>query len=153
MPFHLSLQAAVAMLLFAVVSVLIGAALAGAGGWRSMAERFPAPPQSPLDEERYRFTSIRTAGGLIGSASYESCVTVGLSPRGISLALWAPFRLFHPSLLIPWDAVEACSAVVLYRGHATQVTLRGGGRVRIYGRAAQAVVQRGTQRGLAEGAS
>jgi hypothetical protein len=79
MPFHISVYSAAALVAFAVVSVLIGSALAGAGGWRALAVRYPAPSTPPADEERYRFSSLRTASGVIGMATYGSCVTVGVS--------------------------------------------------------------------------
>lgn len=104
MPFHISLHAAVAMLVFVAVSIFVGAATAGAGGWRALAKRYPELSATSLEEERYRFTSVRTGGGLLGTATYNGCVTVGVSTQGISLALRAPFRLFHPPLFIPWEA-------------------------------------------------
>jgi hypothetical protein len=148
MPFHISGSSAAALVAFAAVSVLIGSALAGAGGWRALAVRFPAPSTSPADEERYRFTSVRTASGIIGMATYGSCVTVGVSDRGISLALWAPFRLFHPALLVPWDAVEECRAVAVYGQHWTNVSVRAAGSVTMYGRAAVAIARAAERRGL-----
>lgn len=153
MPFHLTLPAAVALIGFVAVSVLIGSAMAAAGGWRALAGRYPAPITPPAREERHRFTSMRTAGGAIGVARYESCVTVGISPLGISLALWAPFRLFHPSLLLPWDAVETWRAFEVYGRHWTEIIVRGGGKVTVYGRAAQAISRWATQRGIPEGAA
>lgn len=153
MPFHIGLHAVVAMLVFMIVSVLVGAALAGAGGWRALAERYPTPGGTPLEEERYRFSSIRTGGGLLGMATYNSCVTVGVSPRGFSLALWAPFRLFHPPLFIPWEAVESCRSIEWYRGKGAQVAVRDGGSLTVTGQAAAAITRHAAQRGLAEGAA
>jgi hypothetical protein len=40
MPFNIAPHAAVAMLVFIALSVLVGAAMAGAGGWRALAERY-----------------------------------------------------------------------------------------------------------------
>jgi hypothetical protein len=153
MPFHITLPAAVAMLAFVAVSVLVGAAMAGAGGWRALAERYPAVPAIALEEERYRFTSIRTGGGLLGTATYDSCVTVGVSTGGISLALWAPFRLFHPPLFVPWEAVESCRVLELPGGNLTQVTVHHGGSLTVSGQAAVAIRRHAVQRGLAEGAA
>ena len=149
MPFHISVSSAAALVAFAVVSVLIGSALAGAGGWRALAVRYPAPSTPPADEERYRFSSLRTAGGVIGMATYGSCVTVGVSERGISLALWAPFRLFHPSLLVPWDAVAECRALAVYGQRWTHVSVRDAGSVTVYGRAAEAIARAAERRGIA----
>jgi len=153
MPFNIAPHAAVAMLVFIAMSVLVGAAMAGAGGWRALAERYPASGAPPSEEERYRFSAIRTSGGLLGTATYNSCVMVGVSPRGMSLALWAPFRLFHPPLFIPWQAVESCRRIEHYASPWTQVTVRDGGTLTFTGRAAEAISRHADQRGLGEGAA
>jgi hypothetical protein len=140
MPFHLSMRAAVAMAVFAIVSVIIGAGIAAAAGWRGLAERYPALPGSAPAGERYAFASMRTLGGPLGGASYGGCVTVVLSPRGMAIALWAPFRLFHAPLFIPWQAVETCAVTDGLRGERSAlVTLKDGARFRVYGKAAEAI--------------
>jgi hypothetical protein len=148
MPFHIGPSAALAMVIFAVVSAIIGSALAGAGGWRELAARYPAPAVPPPDEVRYRFSSLRTAGGFIGVATYESCVNVGVSARGISLALWAPLRLFHPGLLVPWDAIESCRSSEVYGRRSTRFTVREAGSVTVYGRAASAIAEWASRAGI-----
>ena len=64
MPFHITPFAAVAMVIFVLFSVLVGAFMAGAGGWRALAEQYRAGAVLPNggDEERFRFASLRTAG-------------------------------------------------------------------------------------------
>jgi hypothetical protein len=153
MPFHLSLRTAVALVVFMVVSILVGAAMAGAGGWRALAERYPPPRATSLPEERYRFTSVRTAGGLLGTATYKNCVTVGVSTGGISLALWGPFSLFHPPVFVPWIAVESCRTIEVYGAHATQLTVEHGESLTVYGQAAAAIARSSAQRGFAGGAA
>lgn len=150
MPFYISPHAAVAMLVFVAISIFVGAALAGAGGWRALAERYPVPVAASSEEQRYRFTSIRTAGGLLGTATYNSCVTVGVGYRGFSLTLWAPFRLFHPPLFIPWEAVENCRSIEHYWGKWTQVTVRDGGSLTVTGRAAAAISRHAVERDPAD---
>ncbi|MGH7551484.1 MAG: hypothetical protein ACREMQ_00475 [Longimicrobiales bacterium] len=140
MPFDLlSTRAIVAMVIFAAVSVVLGSFLATAGGWRRAAYRFRAPAALPEATAHFRFVSMRMTGGLLGVASYHSCVTVGLSENGISLALWAPFRLFHPPLFIPWAAVEDCRPRPTISQDNVQIILRGGGGFQVYGRAATAL--------------
>lgn len=105
-----------------------------------MAKRYPALAVPPLDEERYRFASMRSGWGLFWSSYFGNCVTVGVSSRGLSLAVWAPFSLFHPPLFIPWEALEKCRRIEHYRqGPWTLVTLREGGNFTVTGRAAEAV--------------
>lgn len=153
MPSHISLPVAIAMVVFVAVAVLIGSAMAGAGGWRDLAERYPMPAALPASDERYRFTSLRTAGGAIGIAIYESCVMVGISSRGISLVLWAPLRLFHPPVLLPWEAVEKWRHLEVYGNHSTLVTVRGGGSVTVFGPAAVAIARWASERGIPTGAA
>jgi hypothetical protein len=148
MPFNLSPVAAVAMLAFVAFSIVVGGAMAGSGGWRSLAERYPARVPGPGDEERYRFSSLRTSGGLLGTARYDGCVTVGIGADGMSLALWAPFRLFHPPLFIPWEAVEACRIIPWLRGDLVQLTVGGGGTLTFADGTAKAIARRAEERGL-----
>lgn len=139
------------VVLLAIVagSVVVGGVI---GGWRAMAERYPALAVPPLDEERYRFTSMRSGWGLFWSSYFGNCVTVGVSSRGLSLVVWAPFSLFHPPLFIPWEALEKCRRIEHYRqGPWTLVTLREGGDFTITGQAAEAVFRYAAERGLAEG--
>jgi hypothetical protein len=126
MPIELTRTALVALLAFAGVSIVIGVRLASAGGWRETAERFPAPAAPPAGEQRFRFASLRVAGGGLRQADYENCVTIGVSEAGISLSLLRLFRLFHPPMLIPWSAVDRCTAETVLWGHRTRVTLRDG---------------------------
>lgn len=132
----MSLQATSALLLFVIVSVLVGSTLAGAGGWRALASRFPGTSTPSPQSARFRFASMRTAGGPVGSASYQSCVTIGVGEQGISLALWAPLGLFHPPILLPWDAVEQCQTVEAYGNRITKLAVRGGETLTLYGRPA-----------------
>jgi hypothetical protein len=139
------------VVLLAIVagSVVVGGVI---GGWRAMAERYPALAVAPLNEERYRFASMRSGWGLFWSSYFGNCVTVGVSSRGLSLAVWAPFSLFHPPLFIPWEALEKCRRIEHYRqGPWTLVTLREGGDFTVTGQAAEAVFRYAAERGLAEG--
>ena len=144
MPFHITPFAAVAMVGFVVVSVVIGAIMAGAGGWRALAEMYPAGAglANGAEEERFRFSSLRTTGGPLGTATYESCVTIGVGDRGISLALWAPFRLWHPAVFLPWNAVDGSRQVEHMAGPVTEISVRGKGTLQFVGRAGSAVARR-----------
>jgi hypothetical protein len=150
MPFTISMRAAMAMFIFIVVSILFGAAMCSAGGWRSMAIWYPARAIPPRDEERFRFVTLRTSGGMIGMATYSSCVNVGIGPLGISLALWAPFRLYHPPLFIPWDAVERCRLIEMPGGELVQFAVKHGTTVMVRGAAGAAILREAAQRGLVE---
>lgn len=142
-------RVAIAMFAFIAVSVVIGAVLGGAGGWRSLAKRYPARPRDGSDAERFRFSSLRTSGGLVGTSGYGSCVTIDVGTRGIAFELWAPFSLFHPPFHLPWEAVESCRVVDWPRGPLTHLEIRGGETVTIAGRAGAAIAREAAQRGLA----
>jgi hypothetical protein len=124
---------------FVVVSAVIGSVLAGAGGWRALAARYPLSRSDAHDEEQHRFASLKTAGGAIGTATYRSVVTIGLGPRGISLSLWAPFAMNHPPIFLPWEAVEHYRMLEVYGNRWTTLRIRGGESITVYGRPAAAI--------------
>jgi hypothetical protein len=79
-------------------------------------------------------------GGVLGVSTYNSCVTIGFSESGISLAVMPPFGLFHHPLHVPWAGIEECvkkptagSTILVL------VNLRGGGGFEVTGRAASAL--------------
>ena len=69
------------------------------GGWRHLAESFPA-----TDQPRGRRFFMQS--GKVGSVNYGSCLTIYSTPNGLYLSVWFPFRLGHPPLFIPWSAVR-----------------------------------------------
>lgn len=139
------------MLIFIVISILVGSAMAASGGWRALAVWYPGRATPPPDEERYRFVSMRTSGGLVGTASYSSCVMVGVGSQGISMSMWAPFRLYHPPLFIPWDAVERCRLVEMLGGELVQFAVKRAGTVTVRGAAGTAILRHAAQRGITDG--
>ena len=148
MPFDISWPVAIAMMAFIAFSTVVGAAMAGAGGWRSLASRYPVRSGAVAGDERYRFSSMRTSGGLVGTAAYASCVTFRVGPRVIAVELWAPFSLFHPPFHLPWDAVERCRVVEMPGGTLTHLEIRGGGTLSVSGRAGAAIAREAAERGL-----
>jgi hypothetical protein len=135
------------MFIFIAVSIVVGSALAGAGGWRSLVSRYPARPGLGPGE-RYRFSSLRTSGGMIGTASYGSCVTIGVGEEGISFELWAPFSLFHPPFHLPRGAVERLRIVEMPGGTVTHFEIRGGGTLTVAGRAGAAIARLAESRAI-----
>jgi hypothetical protein len=69
MPFQISPYAALAVLV--AITVVFGRIMAAVGGWRALADRYPIPVTPSLDEERDRFSSVRTGWGLLGTAAYQ----------------------------------------------------------------------------------
>ena len=81
--------------MWCAVSLLLSAA----GGWRRLAESFPA-----RGKPSGRLFSMQS--GKVGLVSYRSCLTVYSTPEGFYLSVWLPFRLGHSPLFIPWHAVH-----------------------------------------------
>jgi len=93
-----SLIIGVPLLLIGVISgsLLVVSAL---GGWRQLAEFFPA---NDLPSGR-RFLM---QSGSVGWVNYSGCLTIYSSPDGLYLATMWPFRAGHPPLFIPWSEIH-----------------------------------------------
>lgn len=74
--------------------------IASIGDWRRLAKSFRARHQP--DGKTFHF---RSAG--VGMVSYGNILTICISTDGLYLALFFPFRLMHPPLLIPWNEITA----------------------------------------------
>jgi len=85
--------------IFAAIWCAVSMVLSTIGGWRRLAESFPA--RRPPSGKRFFMQ-----GGKVGSVSYSGCLTIYTSPEGLYLSVWPMFRLGHPPLLIPWDAIR-----------------------------------------------
>lgn len=133
---HITAQTAVLMAAFVIVSIVFGS-FTVSGQWRALAVRFGAPAEPPRGEVRFGFSSLRLTSGIGGI--YSNCVTVGVSERGISLALWLPMRLFHPPLLIPWRSVRKCAQKTLGLHQGLRVDLGDGEGFWIPGKPALAI--------------
>jgi hypothetical protein len=133
---HISAQTAVLMVAFVLVSIVFGS-FTVSGQWRALAVRFGAPAEPPRGEVSFGFSSLRMTSGIGGI--YRNCVTIGVSERGISLALWLPMRLFHPPLLIPWRSVRSCEPKTHGWHKGRSVDLGDGEGFWVQGRAAEAI--------------
>ena len=89
------------LLLFAgmwcVISLIISF-----GGWNRLAVQFRAPAD-PAGPQGRRFGM---QSGKIGWATYSNCLTIHASPEGLRIAVWPIFRIGHPPLFIPWQAIQ-----------------------------------------------
>jgi hypothetical protein len=65
------------------------------GGWRALARHYRA--EGPFVGTRYRFQDVE-----LGHGEYGGCLTVGLGPEGLYLAVMLLFRPGHPPLFFPW---------------------------------------------------
>jgi hypothetical protein len=69
------------------------------GGWRRLAESFPARGQP--SGRRFSWQ-----GAKVGQVRYHGCLTIYSSADGLYFSMWLPFRLGHPPLFIPRGAVR-----------------------------------------------
>jgi hypothetical protein len=67
--------------------------------------------------------------------SYRSCVTFTVTPTGLALSIFFPFRLLSPPLFIPWRDVESVTegrfpfvrcVTLRIRNHWSQIRVYGG---------------------------
>lgn len=133
MPFNLDPRwfAPLLLTLFAVAWLGAGWLVSRAGGWASLAARFPA--DGVVEGERFRFAS-----GAFGRKAlptrYNGVLYVTVNRRGLGLSLWFPFRFGSSPMFIPWSAFESAterrrmfSPTVEFtvRDHWARVWLRG----------------------------
>lgn len=69
-------------------------------GWMKLATHFRF--SGVFDGQRYHFQSGRMNG-----VQYSGALEIGVTIDGLYLIPFFLFRLFHPALLIPWDAIQA----------------------------------------------
>jgi hypothetical protein len=69
------------------------------GGWSRLSETFTA-------RDRPWGTRFLIQSGKVGSVNYKSCLTIHCTPKGFYMSIHWPFRLAHPTLFIPWEAVR-----------------------------------------------
>lgn len=68
-------------------------------GWWQLAKQFSA--NNPPSGKRFILQS-----GKIGLARYNGCLFIYKSPEGLYISVLFPFRLGHPPLFIPWQAIN-----------------------------------------------
>jgi hypothetical protein len=73
--------------------------LAWLGGWRALGELYPAADKPK--GKHFGMQHVRC-----GLVEYNACVTIGVTSRGLYLAVWPLFRIGHPPLLLPWSSLH-----------------------------------------------
>jgi hypothetical protein len=106
------------LLAFPLIWVLVALAVATLGGWRGLAQAYPA-------SGRIRgavFIGQSLSLGLLGS--YRNCLEVTVEEEaGIHLIPMLLFRVGHPAILIPWSAVADCAEQRQFLWQKTRVLL------------------------------
>ena len=133
---HLSMSTVLAPLgfigFFVTSWLCVCALMAHLSGWQALATRFRA--NGDVVGEQFRFSS-----GTVGSSSwfpvgYRNCLRVTVSDSGLGLSLLFLFRVFSPSMFIPWEQVESVEddrvwlvrcAMVRIRETPTRIGLQG----------------------------
>ena len=77
-------------------------------GWASLAQRYRCDQRFSGERLRFRSAAMRYWG------HYGSCLTVGVNPQGLFLAVTTPFLPWHPPLFIPWNEVTVRRTHVLW---------------------------------------
>lgn len=68
-------------------------------GWSKLAAHF----RTEMAPEGQQFSMVT---GRVAHANYNSVLTVGITPQGLYLSVMFLFRVGHPPLLIPWQAIK-----------------------------------------------
>jgi hypothetical protein len=74
--------------------------IARVGGWRALAETYPA--DMPFTGAWMRFQS----GQMRYSLNYSGMLSVAADRQGLRLSVFLLFRIGHPDLFIPWSQVR-----------------------------------------------
>jgi hypothetical protein len=82
----------------------VSGVLAYWSGWATLAERFRS--DDSVEGDRFRFVSGSMGRRWI-PVSYGNCLFVTVTPTGLRLSLFLPFRFLSPPLFLPWSAVES----------------------------------------------
>ena len=130
MPTPIQLQNVLPLFLFmAMVAMVLLSVLSG---WRGLARRFPAVPLE--DGEKFRFVSAKMGRVRWFPVNYGGSMLLTITPRGLAISSYMPFRFFCPAFFLPWAQVErvevrasalARRSVVHIRGSSTWLSFRG----------------------------
>jgi len=85
---------------FLILSVVISGSLLSSfiSGWLLLAKYYLTDIPPPTELSTWQT-------GNIGGVSYRNSLNIGITEEGIYLSFIFIMRLFHPPLLIPWDAI------------------------------------------------
>jgi hypothetical protein len=116
--------------------------LAHGSGWATLAERFRS--DDSVQGERFRFAS-GSMGRRWVPVSYSNCLFVTVTPTGLRLSVFLPFRFLSPPLWIAWTDVESVSQKRILLMRVTTLVLREAWpRVSLRGAAGTAIYEAST---------
>lgn len=73
-------------------------------GWQALAEKYPGGGQADDPMVRWKWWQSM---GMRARCSYNNCLILGISPKGLALRMPLVFRIGHPPILLPWQAIES----------------------------------------------
>ncbi len=109
--------------LFLAMVLGISALLAVASGWRSLARRFP--PVEQVEGERFHFASAKMGRVPWFPVNYGGCLVVTVTPTGLAVSIYMPFRFLCPEFFVPWAQIESVQEQASALSRRTVVRIRG----------------------------
>jgi hypothetical protein len=103
--------------LFLLVVMAVLWLAARLSGWSRLAASYRL--DAPVETTGWRWVSV----GCGPIFRFNGCLTVRITPRGLSLRMIPPLRPFCPSLLIPWDRIAAPASTRRGLGDAVALSI------------------------------
>jgi hypothetical protein len=103
------------------------------GGWFALSQHYRAAQD--IQGQKFRMTSGSVGWSGFIPVGYGNCLIATVGDSGLRLGVFFLFRLFHPTLFIPWSAMESVEqkrwlfykgSVISIRGLRLRITLYGG---------------------------
>jgi hypothetical protein len=101
----------------------IGALLTVASGWRTLSQRFP--PVVQVEGERFHFASAKMGRVSWFPVNFGGCLIITVTPTGLAISIYLPFRLLCPEFFVPWSQVESVEERASALSRRTVVRIRG----------------------------
>jgi hypothetical protein len=105
------------------------------GGWHSLAKKYQN--REKTSGKSFQFVSGGVGRGFF-PVSYRSCLSVKFNAKGVALSIFPLFRICHPNLFIPWNAVADCRRERFWFINCTAIYISSPQiQIRLTGRAAR----------------
>jgi hypothetical protein len=91
------------LVFFVVMWVGVLALISVLSGWGTLARQYPMPPNAGASPAAGTFSLV---SAFLNRSRYSGCLKVTVGPEGLGLSVLGLFRMNHPPLLIPWNAIE-----------------------------------------------
>jgi hypothetical protein len=92
---------------FVFIWLFVHYSLSKISGWAAIAKRYRR--QNVTHGKLYPFVGMD-----IGEAMQSGTLFVRVGNEGLDISVFLLFRLFHPPLLIPWNAFDSCKRTRLF---------------------------------------